>query len=50
MERLSVPPEKTRTAHQFALPDRQVQEDFQSAERDHFEGEDGSCRAFPTAR
>jgi hypothetical protein len=50
MERLSVPPEKARTPHPFALLDREVQHDVQSTERDHFEGEDASCRAFPTAR
>ena len=54
MERLSIPPEKARTAHQFVhrfgLPDREVHEDFQSAERVDLEGEDGSCRVFRTAR
>lgn len=41
MERLSIPPEKAHSEHQLALPDREVQEDFQSAERDHSDGEDG---------
>jgi hypothetical protein len=50
MERLSIPPEKAQTEHQVALPDREVREDFQSAERDQSDGEGGSCRALPTAR
>ena len=41
MERLSTPPEKAHSEHQLAVPDREVQADFQSADPDHSNGEDG---------